>query len=140
MTDQASHIAAAEAHLAESATRYAALHPLAGLSLEARGAVERALAAKAQHVECSRAMGQELVAANVCARHQSGSEVSYIVRCTIPTLIAHWQAADRLRAFNEARLRTDAAMMRVMETVAARPPGDPGACRFPESWGQEIGD
>ncbi|MDP3408106.1 hypothetical protein [Bosea sp. (in: a-proteobacteria)] len=133
-------IAAAEAHLSESATRYAALHPLAALSLEARAAVERALAAKAQHVECSRAIGQELVTANVCARHQSGSEVSFLVRSTIPALIANWHAADRLRAFNEVRLRTDVGMMRVMEAVAARQPGDPSASRFPASWGQEIGD
>lgn len=133
-------LAAAEAHLSESATRYAALHPLAGLSLEARGAVERALAARVERVDCSRSIGQELVAANVCSRHQSGTEVSYLVRCTIPTLVAHWQAADRLRAFNEARLKADVTMMRVLQTVAERPPGDPGACRFPESWGQEIGD
>lgn len=39
LSDRSAYIAAAEAHLSESATRYAALHPMAGLSVEARGAV-----------------------------------------------------------------------------------------------------
>jgi TPP-dependent pyruvate/acetoin dehydrogenase alpha subunit len=117
---RAVRIAAAEAHLAKSAAEFAARHPLAKLSRKAREAVEDAYAKHRSTLDCTEAVGQELVAVEIAARYQDGDVVTYRVRDGIHMLIATWKRGDQQRQMEECALRVNLAQRRLAEAMGSR--------------------